>query len=89
MDSRPEWSADGKVLVFIRDSGSSLDIVSLDLETGKERVLVDVEAINLQEYFGSKLEYWGGIGFGISGSELFLDAGLGENLYERYSVPLL
>ncbi|RPH92467.1 MAG: hypothetical protein EHM68_17165, partial [Lysobacterales bacterium] len=53
MDSRPEWSADGKSLVFIRDSGSSLDIVSLDLETGKERVLVDVEAINLDPVFSA------------------------------------
>ncbi|HET6564237.1 MAG TPA: CehA/McbA family metallohydrolase [Xanthomonadales bacterium] len=53
MDSRPEWSADGKTLVFIRDSGSTLNIVSLDLESGKERVLVDVEAINLDPVFSA------------------------------------
>jgi transposase len=40
--SRQEWFPDGKVLVFIRDSGSSLSIVSLDLESGGERVLVGV-----------------------------------------------
>ncbi|RPH96949.1 MAG: hypothetical protein EHM68_10050 [Lysobacterales bacterium] len=53
MDSRPEWSSDGKALVFIRDSGSSLSIVSLDLESGRERELVDVEAINLDPVFSA------------------------------------
>jgi TolB protein len=53
MDSRPEWSASGKALVFVRDSGSQLSIVSLDLESGTERVLVDVEAINLDPVFSA------------------------------------
>lgn len=53
MDSRPEWSASGKTLVFVRDSGSQLSIVSLDLESGTERVLVDVEAINLDPVFAA------------------------------------
>jgi TolB protein len=47
VDARPEWSPDGKQLVFLRDSGSQLSIVALDLRSGKERILVDVEAINL------------------------------------------
>lgn len=53
MDSRPEWSVDGKALVFIRDSGNSLNIVLLDLETGREKVLVDVAAINLDPVFSA------------------------------------
>jgi TolB protein len=51
MDSRPEWSPSGNDIVFIRDSGSQLSIVSLDVASGKERVLVDVEAINLDPVF--------------------------------------
>jgi TolB protein len=51
MDSRPEWSPSGEDLVFIRDSGSQLSIVLLNLESATERVLVDVEAINLDPVF--------------------------------------
>jgi TolB protein len=53
VDSRPEWSADGKEIVFLRDSSSRLSIVSLDLESGQERVLVDTEAIHLDPVFSS------------------------------------
>ncbi len=53
MDSRPEWSPSGKAIVFLRDSGSQLSIVSLDLESGRERILVDVEAINLDPIFSA------------------------------------
>lgn len=51
MDSRPEWSPSGEDLVFIRDSGSQLSIVLLNLQSGGERVLVNVEAINLDPVF--------------------------------------
>ena len=51
MDSRPEWSASGRAIVFVRDSGSRLSIVSLDLESGEERILVDVDSINLDPVF--------------------------------------
>jgi len=51
MDSRPEWSPGGADIVFIRDSGSQLHIVSHNVKTGQERVLVDVEAINLDPVF--------------------------------------
>jgi TolB protein len=53
MDSRPEWSASGKSIVFVRDSSSQLSIVSLDLESGRERVLVEVAAINLDPVFSA------------------------------------
>lgn len=57
MDSRPEWSPDGRDLVFIRDSGSQLDIVLLNVRSGDERVLVDVEAINLDPVFSPDGKY--------------------------------
>ena len=53
MDARPEWSRNGKNLVFIRDDGSHLSIVSLNLKSGEERVLVDVEAVNLDPVFSA------------------------------------
>ena len=53
MDSRPEWSASGRAIVFVRDDGSQLSIVSLDLESGRERILVDAEAINLDPVFSA------------------------------------
>lgn len=51
IDSRPEWSPSGSDIVFIRDSGSQLSIVSINVNSGKERVLVEVEAINLDPVF--------------------------------------
>ena len=51
VDSRPEWSPSGNYIVFIRDTGSQLSIVSINHESGLERVLVDVEAINLDPVF--------------------------------------
>ena len=51
IDSRPEWSPSGSDIVFIRDSGSQLSIVSINVKSGKERVLVEVEAINLDPVF--------------------------------------
>ena len=57
MDSRPQWSADGEDLVFIRDTGSQLHIVSVNVASGDERVLVDVEAINLDPVFSPDGQY--------------------------------
>ena len=57
MDSRPEWSPSGGSIVFLRDSGSQLSIVSIDVESGDERVLVDVEAINLDPVFSLDEKY--------------------------------
>ena len=57
MDSRPEWSPSGADIVFLRDSGSQLSIVSIDVDSGDERVLVDVEAINLDPVFSPDEKY--------------------------------
>jgi TolB protein len=57
MDSRPEWSPSGDQLVLIRDTGSQLKIVSLDLGSGEETVLVDVEAIHLDPLFSPDGEF--------------------------------
>jgi len=71
MDSRPEWSPSAGDIVFIRDSGSQLSIVEVNVKSGDERVLVDVEAINLDPVYspdenfvyyssaeGGQLELW-------------------------------
>lgn len=57
MDSRPEWSPSGGDIVFLRDSGSQLSVVSIDVDSGDERVLVDVEAINLDPVFSPDEKY--------------------------------
>jgi len=57
MDSRPEWSPSGGDIVFIRDSGSQLSIVLINVKSGKERILVDVEAINLDPVFSLDEKY--------------------------------
>ncbi|HKJ17367.1 MAG TPA: hypothetical protein VJ984_08465, partial [Xanthomonadales bacterium] len=51
MDARPEWSPDGRKLVFVRDLSSHFAIVMLDVESGDETVLVNSEAINLDPVF--------------------------------------
>ena len=51
VDSRPEWSPSGKEIVFVRDTGSQLSIVSINHHSRLERVLVEVEAINLDPVF--------------------------------------
>ena len=43
--------------MFIRDSGSQLHIVMLNVRSGDERVLVDVEAINLDPVFSRDEKY--------------------------------
>lgn len=51
VDSRPEWSPDGEEIVFNRDHGRRLSIVSINLESGLESTLIDVDAINLDPVF--------------------------------------
>lgn len=51
MDSRPNWSPDGRQIVFVRDDSADTDIVVLDLDTNKETILVDTEAIDLDPIF--------------------------------------
>ena len=51
MDSRPNWSPDGRQIVFVRDDSADTDIVVLDLDANKETILVDTEAIDLDPIF--------------------------------------
>jgi len=51
MDSRPEWSPDGQHIVFIRDDSKQLQIVTVNPDSGNERVLVDEEAIHLDPIY--------------------------------------
>ena len=51
MDSRPEWSSDGNRLVFVRDNGRDTQIVMLNLITGKEMLIGEEQAIDLDPFF--------------------------------------
>jgi TolB protein len=57
VDARPEWSPSGEDIVFVRDDGRQLSIVSVKPGSGKERVLVDVKAINLDPVFSPDENY--------------------------------
>lgn len=51
VDARPSWSSDSRRIVFVRDLGRELAIVSFDLDDDTERTLVDTEAIHLDPVF--------------------------------------
>ncbi len=51
IDSRPNWSPNGKQLVFVRDNSVDTQIVLLDLDSKKETVLVDSKALDLDPIF--------------------------------------
>lgn len=51
MDFKPNWSPDGKHIVFVRDTGLDTKIVLLDMEKNEEKVLVDTEALDLDPIF--------------------------------------
>ena len=51
MDSKPNWSPDGKRIVFIRDNSSDTEIVLLDMASMKETVLVNTKALDLDPIF--------------------------------------
>ena len=53
IDSRPNWSPNGKQITFVRDSGLDTQIVLLDLVSKKETILVDTEALDLDPIFSS------------------------------------
>ncbi|MEW4925219.1 CehA/McbA family metallohydrolase [Algibacter sp. 2305UL17-15] len=57
MDSRPNWSQNGEQIVFIRDNSLDTQIVLLDLQSKKETVLVDTEALELDPIFSSSGEF--------------------------------
>lgn len=51
MDSRPNWSPDGNKIVFVRDNGIDTHIVVLDLNSKKETILVNSDALDLDPIF--------------------------------------
>jgi len=53
LDFKPNWSPDGKQLVFIRDTKSDTKIILLELATNKETVLVDTEKLDLDPIFSN------------------------------------
>ncbi len=51
MDSRPNWSPDGKKIVFVRDNSLNTQIVLLDLNSNKETIIVNSDALDLDPIF--------------------------------------
>lgn len=51
IDSRPEWSPDGKQIVFIRDDSRDTQIISLDVTSKKETLVVNEPALDLDPIF--------------------------------------
>ena len=59
-DFQPDWSADGKRVVFTRQHGNALNLFVLNLETGRETALTQGDAVNLEPRWspdGSKLAF--------------------------------
>lgn len=57
MDSRPNWSPNGNQIVFVRDSGLDTKIMLLDVNSGKESVLVDTDRLDLDPIFSTSGEH--------------------------------
>ncbi|TWO34058.1 hypothetical protein E1J38_004610 [Seonamhaeicola sediminis] len=53
MDSRPNWSPDGTKIVFVRDNSIDTHLVILDLNSKKETVLVNSNALDLDPIFSA------------------------------------
>ncbi|MEL7448245.1 MAG: CehA/McbA family metallohydrolase [Pseudomonadota bacterium] len=56
VDARPRWSADGKRLAFVRDTGSDTSIVVIDVESRREEV-INTPTIELDPEFSADGEY--------------------------------
>ena len=82
IDSRPRWSADGRRIAFVRDSGKDTSIVLLDVDGGAEQV-IDTPAIELDPEFsadGRSLFYTSGAGGSLELRRRDLASGTDETL---------
>ena len=95
MDSRPNWSADGNKIVFVRDNGVDTHIVILDLNSKKETILFNSDALDLDPIFSenNNLIYYSSAKNGsfdlwkIDLTSLESTALTQENSLERLPVP--
>ncbi len=56
LDSRPAWSADGRQLAAVRDTGTDTQLVLITVATGRaaaETIVVDTPALELDPYFST------------------------------------
>lgn len=51
LDSKPNWSPDGKQIVFVRDNGQDTKIVLMNIASGEESTLIDTDALDLDPIF--------------------------------------
>ncbi len=47
-DYQPDWSRDGRYVIFTRQHNDALNLILLDLETGKENALTNGIAVNVE-----------------------------------------
>jgi dipeptidyl aminopeptidase/acylaminoacyl peptidase len=50
-DYQPDWSMDGRTVVFVRHDKDSMHLVRLDLATGREQTLTSGEGVDLEPRF--------------------------------------
>lgn len=91
MDSRPAWAPDGSRLVFLRDSGSDIDVMLLEVASGRERVLVAEPALDLDPVFapdGSSVFYSSAVAGDLDLWRIDLASGAKTRLTEQRGLEL-